>query len=77
MFVKGKVTKNDHIAVEVLSLDSINKQKTKLATNNKWGGKNISTNTFYKNKVLSEEINNIEENSDFSDEGKNNCFGLC
>lgn len=72
MFAKGKIAKNDRIAVEVVSLDSINKQKTKLANNNKWGGKNISTNTFYRNKVLSEEMKNIEEKSEFSDEGKNN-----
>ncbi|VVC36175.1 Hypothetical protein CINCED_3A008865 [Cinara cedri] len=62
----GKATKNDHIAVEVLSLDSINKSKTKLHTNNKRDGNNTLTNTLNRNNVLSRDIN-YEEQSEFSD----------
>lgn len=72
LFDTGKLSKNDHIAVEVLSLDSINKPKTKLLSN-KWDGKNVLTNSLNRNHVLSGEMN-IEEQSEFSDGGKNNNF---
>lgn len=67
--VIGKLIKNDHIAVEVLSLNSINKPKTKPVTNIKYDSKNVLKNTLNRNNVLSEEIN-IEELNEFSDEGK-------